>query len=196
MSYPPEPWRLCGRLSVSLWWVPARQLPVVPDGTVPVRVGGSGLIGTAFVEYGPGSVLEYNELLVAVLVRRGARLRACVSQIWVDSGSSRQGGRELWSIPKETATFEISTGVLRAQGIATAATTEGVTVPGTWPFRYKIAQQAPGGLQESRVRLRSRLTVRRATWQVDRPGPLDWLDGHRPFLSLGVDDFDMRFGSC
>lgn len=197
MTYPPEPWRLCGQLSVSLWRLPKQQLPAVAEGMSPVLVGGAGFLGTAWVVYQPGSVLEYNELLVAVLVRRGARLRVCITQIWVDSEASRQGGRALWGIPKEMATFEISATAplrARAQGIATASTSDRIILPGTWPLRYTIAQPMAGGITESRVRVRTRLAVRTASWQIDRSGPLGWLHDHRPFFSVAMHDFDMRFG--
>lgn len=197
MSYPPEPWRLRGQMSVSLWRLPKRELPPTPQGTSPVVLGGSGLIGTAWVVYGPGSVLEYNELLVAVLARRGGRPRVCISQIWVDSEASRQGGRELWAIPKETATFEMSAEPFRARahGIASTTMTDRAALPLTWPLRYKIAQQAPEGLRESQVRATSRLALRSGSWQVEPSGPLGWLRGHRPLLSVDLRDFDMSFGA-
>lgn len=197
MTYPPEPWWLRGRLWVSLWRLPKQLLPAVPEGTSPALTGGSGILGTAWVVYDPGSVLEYNELLVAVLVRRGARLRACITQIWVDSEASQQGGRALWSIPKDMATFEVPTTAplrMRAHGIASATMADRATLPGSWPLRYTIAQPEAGGVRESRVRVRSRMAVCTASWQFDATGPLGWLDGRRPFLSAAMCDFEMRFG--
>ncbi|MDR7300033.1 acetoacetate decarboxylase family protein [Haloactinomyces albus] len=197
MTYPPEPWRLCGQLSLSLWRLPKQQLPAVAEGLSPVLVGGAGILGTAWVVYQSGSVLEYNELLVAVLVRRGARLRACITQIWVDSEASRQGGRALWGIPKDMATFEVPATVplrARAPGIASVSTSDRGTLPGTWPLRYTVAQPVAGGVGESRVRVRTRLTMCTASWQVDPSGPLGRLHGHRPFASVAMRDFGMWFG--
>ncbi|GAB3296885.1 acetoacetate decarboxylase family protein [Parasphingorhabdus pacifica] len=196
MSYPPEPWRLRGRMSVSLWHLPERELPATPEETVPVVVGGRGLIGAAWVSYGPGSVLEYNELLVAVLARRGGHPRVCISQIWVDSEASRLGGRELWSIPKERATFEMDGWPYRARalGIASAHHADRMALPLSWPLRWKLAQQGPEGLRESRVRATSRIVLRSGAWHVDPSGPLGWLRGRKPMLSADLDDFDMRFG--
>ncbi|RCW44633.1 acetoacetate decarboxylase [Halopolyspora algeriensis] len=197
MTYPPEPWSLCGRLSVSLWRLPKRELPAVGQGLTPVLAGGAGIVGTAWVVYGPGSVLEYNELLVAVLVRRKARLRACITRIWVDSEASRQGGRALWGIPKESAGFDISTTTpwqARARGIASATLHERATLPGTWPLRYHIAQPVAAGIRESKVRVRTRIALSTASWTPERHGPLGWLHGHRPFASVTMHDFEMRFG--
>lgn len=197
MAYPPEPWRLRGRMSVSLWRLPAGELPETPEGTEPVVLGGSGLIGTAWVEYGPGSVLEYNELLVAVLARRGWRPRVCISQIWVDSEASRLGGRELWAIPKESATFDMDAWPARARavGIASANLADRMALPLTWPMRCKIVQQDDDGLNESQVRATSRIVLRSAGWHVEPSGPLGWLHGRRPLLSADLRDFDMGFGA-
>ena len=77
MSYPAEPWDLRGQMHVSVWSIPAARVPRLPDGLAatvrPVSVGGRCLVGTAWVEYEPGGVLEYRELLCVVLVRRGHR---------------------------------------------------------------------------------------------------------------------------
>ncbi|WP_026152464.1 acetoacetate decarboxylase family protein [Actinopolyspora halophila] len=198
MSYPPSPWRLCGELSVSLWRLPRRLLPAVPEGLSPVLLGEAGVVGTAWVLYRSGSVLEYNELLVAVLVRRGARLRACLTQIWVDSAASLWGGRALWGIPKERAEFGVeSVEPLRieAHGIASASMTDRVTLPKKWPLGYRIAQSLAGDIVESRVRVRGRMAVRTASWHPEPDGPLGWLHGRRPFVSLALHDFEMRFGA-
>ena len=51
--------------------------------------------------------MSYRELLVAVAGRVGARgAPAHLLAIWVDSPASRDGGRELWGIPKGLATFD------------------------------------------------------------------------------------------
>lgn len=105
--YPEEPWHLAGRMYLSLWLVPARELPRVADGTRPVTVAGRGAVGAAWVVYENDSVLHYNELLRAVLVRDGGRPRVCITDIWVDSPASMTGGRELWGIPKDLAEFAI-----------------------------------------------------------------------------------------
>lgn len=198
MTYPPQPWWLCGELSVSLWRLPKRLLPAVPEGLSPVLLGETGIVGTAWVLYRSGSVLEYNELLAAVLVWRGARFRACITHIWVDSEASRQGGRALWGIPKERASFGVeSVEPLRieAHGIASASLADRVRLPKKWPLGYRIAQSVAGDIVESRVRVRGRAAVRTASWHLDPRGPLGWLRGRSPFLSLAMHDFGMRFGA-
>ncbi len=60
----------------------------------------------AFVEYAPRGVLPYRELLVALLVLGRRGVWYTIPRIWVDSAQSRIGGRELWAIPKELASFD------------------------------------------------------------------------------------------
>ena len=72
----------------------------------PRRIGPrpDGTYVAAFVSYEPGSPLTYSELLIArVLDRRQVE----ITDIWVDSVVSRDGGRALWAIPKELYDFTL-----------------------------------------------------------------------------------------
>jgi hypothetical protein len=143
-------------MHVWIWSLPAAQLPRLPDGLAaavrPVTIGGRGLVGTAWVEYEPGGVLQYREVLSAVLVRQGARPMVSIIDIWVDSPASRDGGRELWGIPKVLAELEIEPSVIDGIGglTARAATATGTIAetsisprlrcPGRWPTRLSVIQ--------------------------------------------------------
>lgn len=62
--------------------------------------------GVYCAHYGAGSTLEYLELIVIPgLVRRGHRLGAWISHIYVDDAQSVAGGRSIWALPKELAEF-------------------------------------------------------------------------------------------
>ncbi|MEV6015686.1 acetoacetate decarboxylase family protein [Streptomyces sp. NPDC051997] len=202
-SYPEEPWRLAGQMYLSLWLVPVRELPRVADGTRPVTVAGRGAVGAAWVLYENDSVLHYNELLRAVLVRDGHRPRVCITDIWVDSAASMAGGRELWGIPKELADFDIDrTAGLRAGAatekdvLATAAFEPGRRMPGRWPLTYRVAQTLDGALKTSSVRSRSTVRTARAHWIAQESSPLGELSRRRPLLSLALNDFAIRFGDA
>jgi hypothetical protein len=107
-AYPPEPWYLGGSMLVSVFAVPAETLPpefALPQGRRALRIGSCVIVGVAAVQYLPGGVLEYDELLVAVPSLGRGGLRVTIPQIWVDSPASRLGGRELWGIPKQLARF-------------------------------------------------------------------------------------------
>ncbi|MFF3611563.1 acetoacetate decarboxylase family protein [Streptomyces sp. NPDC002580] len=199
--YPEEPWHLAGQMYLSLWLVPARELPRVADGTRPVTVAGRGVAGAAWVVYENDSVLHYSELLRAVLVRDGHRPRVCITDIWVDSAASMTGGRELWGIPKEMADFDID----RTDGVRAGAATEkdvlttaafapGRRIPGRWPLSYRVAQTLDGALKTSRVRSRSTVRTARASWTAHESGPLRELSRRPPLLSLALEDFTLRFG--
>ncbi|GBG82243.1 hypothetical protein CBR_g34526 [Chara braunii] len=206
-NYPPEPWRMRGNMSLSLWRVPKQSLPEVPPGTKPVLLGGKGLVGTAWVVYGPGSAVRvYNELFAGVLVTRGIWPRVNIPQIWVDSVPSNEGARALWGVPKEMGTFKISENArengrgnareTRAslQGIVSATMSDRLSLPGKWPVRLKFVHSLRGMLKDCPMVVRSKLTVRNAEYDVDKSGPLTWLRGNRPFFTLGLPDFDMLIG--
>lgn len=217
-TYPPQPWHLFGQMYLSVWVVPARRLDGgIPPGAKPVGFGRFALLGAAWVRYQAGSVLEYDELLAAVLVRRGWRLRVTVTDIWVDSVPSRNGGRALWAIPKDLAEFEF-TGPDELAGrpdelagrpdeLGASATVDGQPtaratfrrrrrLPGTLATRYTLSQPCGPKPLDSPVRSRSGLDLASATWDFDASGRLGRLHGiGRPLLSLHLRDFRIRFGS-
>ena len=202
MTYPPEPWNLQGQMYVSFWRVPPNRLPgELPPGTQPLLLGGRGVVGTAWVIYEAGGDLAYNEVMATVLVRRGSRPAVCITHIWVDSEPSLEGGRALWGIPKKRATFDLATSPglaadARTAGGSIAATfRSGTHLPGVWPLRFTVTQLLHGRRKDTPVRCRSQLERATAHWEIDASGPLAWLRGHRPFLSLQLRDFQLRFGN-
>lgn len=209
VSYPPEPWHLSGDMHVSLWAVPRAHLPPLPSELAavarPVTAGGRGFVGTAWVDYGPGGVLQYRELLSAVLVRRGRRPLVTIVDIWVDSLASRDGGRELWGIPKELADLDLQAsdadlqaGDARATAggttIARARTAMGARLPGRWPARFSVVQVLDGRVKTTAVRARTAVRVAKAAWRIPPDSPLAYLSGRRPLLTVALRDFRLTFG--
>lgn len=194
MAYPPEPWRLRGQLHLTLWLLPAGKVPPVPAARL-ITVAGRAVAGTAWVDYQPGSVLEYRELLAAVAVRRGLRPAVTITHIWVDSESSRDGGRELWGIPKDLATLTMAAdGSATAPEISHSVIEVSVRSLGRWPFRFSLVQDLGDGPKVSPVRGNARLHRARIGWAGLSGGPLGWLAGARPLVSLSFRDFRMVFG--
>ncbi|WP_433203301.1 acetoacetate decarboxylase family protein [Dactylosporangium sp. CS-047395] len=193
MGYPPEPWSLRGRMVVSVWMLPLALVPAVPaelhSAVRVVRLGSRALIGTAWVDYRPGGDLSYRELLAAVLMRAGLRPRVTITHIWVDSPASRDGGRELWGIPKELASLELTA----APGIARADVASARPLVRV-PIGFRCTQELHGAAKTTAVRATARCGPARVRWDIDGDGPLAFLRGRRPFLSLVADDFRMRFG--
>jgi acetoacetate decarboxylase len=192
--YPPSPWRLRGQLFLSLFAINPRRLPPLPPGVLPVTVAGRAYVAAAWVDYEPGGDLSYRELLVAVLTRTGARPRASITHIWVDSEDSRDGGRKLWAIPKDLADLTVAPPVASAKGIAAATILVKTGTRGRWPTRLSLAQNRDGRLQITPATGDARLGPVRIAWSMTPDGPLAWLAGHRPILSLALADFRLRFG--
>ncbi|GAA4796103.1 acetoacetate decarboxylase family protein [Actinomycetospora chlora] len=206
MTYPPEPWTLVGRMDLSTFLVSTEELPTAtwPDGWRPLSPGGRTPVGAAWVDYAPGGVLSYHELLVAVAGRVGLRPRPHIVAIWVDSPASRDGGRELWGIPKGLASF---TGVdegrpsMTVEGsesadrpAASAVLRPGARLPGRPRVGFTLAQDLHGRLWESPVTSRNGLGLLHADWTFDPDGPLRFLAGRRPVVSATLHDFAMLFG--
>lgn len=198
--YPPEPWHLRGRAYVSLWLVPQRVLPALPTGVLPLSLFGRAVVVAGFVDYLPSGLLSYHEFLVAPLVRRGARPGVSITDIWVDSAASKTGGRELWGIPKEMAEFTMTHepsfhGTVRVAGgqVARARVTRrraGLRLP--FPVRGTVAQTLDAALAVTPLLATARVHLATAEWSVG--GPLAWLRRYRPFLTVAVTDFGLRFG--
>jgi hypothetical protein len=209
VSYPAEPWHLRGQMHLSIWSLPKARLPRLPDDLAaavrPVSIGGRGLVGTAWVEYQPGGVLQYRELLSAVLVRHRARPLVSIVSIWVDSPASRNGGRELWGIPKELAELQFDASRAERGGLAAQARAEtgdiaqfsvspGWRCPGRWPVRLSVVQLLQGRAKVTPVRGSASLQRASATWQVAQDGPLAELSGCQPFVTVTLRDFQILFG--
>ncbi len=197
MPYPAAPWQMHGQLWLSLFRVRGGEHVDRP----------AGLYGAALVSYEDPSQLTYSELLVAHPVRG----RASITDIWVDSVDSRDGGRELWAIPKDLCDFERHVSGRRLQRTSWAASLEGRPIAtarftdisratfrtpfkaGTWqrfPDDHPRAAEWVGASFSGS----GRALPCRGSWDFDEQGPLAWLAGKRPVLSVRMADFAMSFG--
>ena len=149
--------------------------------------------------YEPGGVLSYRELLVAVLAHRGKRPLATITDIWVDSAPSLHGGRELWGIPKQRASFRIdgaTCGAVNADSelIASAAVRPIGGLPGRWRGGYTVAQQRAGELVLIPVRATSGVRLIRISWEFAPGGPRGGLTSARAGFSPARRYFTLRGG--
>jgi hypothetical protein len=197
-TYPPEPWHLAGRGLVTTWRVPAGALPPLPPGARPLPLGpGHAAAVTMLVDYRPGGDLAYRELLAGVVVRVGRRPALTVTDIWVDSEASRDGGRALWAVPKQLAAFAPGrqTSVVAADGLLATVAEDAVARAGL-PVRVRsrIAQARDGRALVSPVGASGHLRPARLTWHVPAGSPLAWLTTGRPLASVAADPFAMTFG--
>lgn len=209
VSYPPEPWYLGGDAVVSAFAVPrdalpARSLDVIPHSARLVTIGGKAVVVAAFLHYTEGGVLQYEELLTAYAVISRHGVGVTIPQIWVTSANSRTGGRELWGIPKCLGEFsrEVSGRVIHTSmaldgtDVATVDARLGRRLlPGTRQIPLPTAQILDGATTFSTNRLLARVRVARTEWTFDPGGPLGYLAGRTPLLSLGATDAAVLFGT-
>ena len=194
MGYPAPPWQMQGQLWLSLFRV--RGVEGRPDG----------VYGAAFVSYEPGSELTYSEVLVA---HPGPDRAVSITDIWVDSPKSVEGGRELWAIPKGLCEFTSEThrrGLLSraewsasitGQPIARATFSDVSRFAPRLPFRGETLQPPlEGGSEPKTATLHgsARTLPCRGRWEFDADGPLGWLAGRRALASFRMSDFQMSFG--
>ncbi|GAB2755929.1 acetoacetate decarboxylase family protein [Streptomyces bullii] len=204
-SVPPEPWNLTGDMFVSLWRVPAGDLPHwrLPPGARPWIVRRRCTLVTFWVDYQPGGVLAYREFLIAMAVRYRRRLAASTVAAWVDDEQALAGGRALWGIPKHPGRFTLHAdrGGMRAE--LTPSGAPGVRVeyhdllrlPWRLPARAHLIQQRPDGTTcRVPLRIHGRPCLGRARTAAEPSSPLSFLTHHSPLLSLGVRDFRSTVG--
>ena len=200
MPFPSPPWQLAAQLWLSVFVLRESGRDDRP----------SGVYGAAFVDYREGGVLTYHELLVARLVGDGLVPRVRITDIWVDSVESRDGGRSLWAIPKELADLPLRAGdwgpVVRTSfgGVAEGRHLASATFTTTpraavlrLPFATATSQPAldgGGGTVVSPFSGSARAVPSRAVWRFDEEGPLAFLRGRRPLASFHLRDVALRFG--
>lgn len=196
VTYPAEPWDLHGHSYVGLWLVPHRSAPPPHHpGTKQIRLFGRTIVLAMFVRYDEPSPLTYDEVMATQLVRDGLLPRVSITHIWVDSPASRDGGRDLWAIPKDLAEFRRTNDQwYRGTGIAELSLRRSRTLPFRLPAAFKLVQNRDGQKVTSPVRGAAKVGLARGTWAFDADGPLAFLSGRRPLLTLTVRPFRMIFG--
>ena len=193
MTYPPAPWNMHGQLWLSLFRVREGDHPDRP----------AGVYGAALVSYERPSPLTYSELLVA----RPVEKKVTITDIWVDSADSRDGGRELWAIPKGPVRLPprhhreagpahvVDRRASTGRPIARARFTDVSNATLRTPFKGATRQERESG-EEVLATLAGSAKVLpcRGSWEFNEAGPLAWLAGKRSLASFRMADFQMSFG--
>jgi len=167
----------------------------------------AGVYGVALVDYQDPSPLTYRELLVGRVVKEPVP-GVTITDIWVDSPASVRGGREIWAIPKELASFD-STGTRRGPVTTTAWQTRDEAGPIASARFHDVSRFAPRtpfsgttwqpGIAEtgfedrsSPLRGSARALACRGSWEFAVDGPLGWLHGRGTLASFRMVDFSME----
>ncbi|MGI0486633.1 acetoacetate decarboxylase family protein [Pantanalinema rosaneae CENA516] len=187
MHYPSAPWHLQGYAMQTLHWLDIdRVRSTIPADLKIVSLLPGKTLGSMYLaNYGQGSCLEYNELIVVSgLVYQGWQWGAWISHIYVDNPASVAGGREIWGLPKQLAQFTWQGGdrptVEVKQGERLLCSLQGQ--PRSVRIRVPIAAPIISQIQTQFCTFRGQGTL---NWQ--------WMDSHltvpkdSPFSSLGCD---------
>lgn len=195
-TYPPSPWDLTGHAYAGMWLLPKRLAPPPHSAsTKPVTLFGRTIVSAAFFVYEEPSPLTYDEIMSTVLVRDGWRLRVSITHIWVNSAASRDGGRELWAIPKDLADFDVAPHAsYAAQGIGSLSLRRVRRLPFRLPAVFSSAQDRGGNLLVTPVSGKVRAGLASARWSFAADGPIGFLAGRKPLLTLAIRPFRLIFG--
>lgn len=203
-AYPPAPWRLRGTLYGSVWSVPEAEAPELPHGLEPLAFGSRRLLLTGWAIYDGSGMLSYREALLGILIRRPCFPAIAITRIWVDHPASVEGGRALWSIPKEMGAFggtpEAGAAVADAAGrpVASLHFTPRATMAWRHAARFRTVQPpldtAGAGQVVARMRASGRPALGRAEWSFAPEGPLAFLHGRKPLFSVQLTDARLDFG--
>lgn len=209
-DFPPPPWQLEGTALLSLFTLPNRELsslatPPVP-GFPPVQIRGRVVVAVVAARYDAGSVLRYDELLLA-LPHRARRPTVSIPRIWVDNSSSMVGARQLWGIPKDLGHFAGDpdrwrtgqpaglTVTLAGGAIASVTATRGRRLwPGPVTLSFLTEQRHEDASVTAHHLLAGTPHRVRASWTFGQDGPLAVLVHRKPFLSMAFDDLRLSFG--
>lgn len=185
-AYPPPPWRLVGPAVVASRLIEIdRVRPFVPEDLdiVEVRPGRT-TAAVVVADYQHESSFPYSELSVMpALVRYRSVRGAWISNIWVDSVPSLQGGREMWGMYKHLATFQWEVGATNSVSItaedALLATLTWPAPKRLWPVPGRI--HGIGSVNGDRRRFTGRGLSRLGRTSIDLHVPAS-----SPFAALGL----------
>lgn len=206
MTYPPAPWKLQGFAIQCLNLVDSKlakdfipsQLEIVSF------LPGKTLGGIYISSYKPGSLLEYNELIVVPgYVRYQGKTGFWISHIYVDNEDSVAGGREIWGLPKEMAKFSWDKNSVRIyQGKNSQANNElchleyhqGLFNLSTW-WKPEISGSCFSGLGSDLLfftsQFKSKIALLKSNLEIPASSPFAALNLGKHILALNLQDLEL-----
>lgn len=204
MAYPPPPWSLAGHGAQTIHLFQAESVaPLIPPELSIVKVLPGRTLGVfGFAHYGPGSMVEYNELIVApALVRAEGKIGFWVSHIYVDHPDSLAGGREIWGVPKELANFSWHEGSRReVSARINSRLLCRMSIQRAWPlWRQSLSFPTFSVLDGELLRFIGAVDAK-VSWssgsvEVPADSPFGNLRFGRPWLSLWHDQMNLVCGA-
>ncbi len=154
--------------------------------------------GLYLARYGAGSTLEYSELIVVGgVVRQGTSVGAWITHIYVDSEASVAGGREIWGLPKQLATFDwhptAQTVTVRQQNIRLCQFDTDWQLP-LWQqtLPIPVLSQHQGALLQFMGQAKAAFKLAQARLTVPPASPLAWFDWGQPYLTFFCDSLVLQ----
>lgn len=200
MTYPPAPWTLQGKAWASLQLVEIERVrPFIPKELNINSVWLNQTLSCVYIaQYGAGSALEYNELIVApAFVRYGWNWGMWISHIYVDHPDSVAGGREIWGLPKELAEFrwaENSVAVYQSnQRLCNFSFTQ-ATFPFHFPLKGTVLSTLGSNLLSFKGEIESRLGLSETQLDIPLSSPLNRLQLGQSWLSASCESMRLVAG--
>ncbi|OUL33959.1 acetoacetate decarboxylase family protein [Nostoc sp. 106C] len=202
MSYPQAPWKLQGYAIQTLHLVSIdRVRPLVPLELDIISVWPGKTTASVYLSYyGPGSELEYSELIVVpAVVGSQGKFGGWVSHIYVDHVDSMAGGREIWGLPKELADFDWEQGqrVTVRQGNRKLCTLNYGQQGIAW--RQKLGASSFSAMGADLLifpaQFESRLGLISSQLEVPAESPFSRIDFGQPFLTTRYEDLNLQVGA-
>ena len=154
-AYPPAPWICSGGMWCGIFRSDAA--PALPDDLQPLL--GRSWLTIVLVRYLRGP-LHYDELILGAPARSGIHAGLYVHHIWVNSVPSLWGGRRIWGLPKQLATFHWQAETVRICDDEGQIAALRVNTGTAWLPRVPILGPAFGDLDGRRVFALARGTAR------------------------------------
>ena len=194
MTYPTPPWTLKGYAFQNFHWVKIEQVSaVIPKELEIVAIlPGKTLASVYFSAYTSGSVLEYNELIIApAFVRYKNKTGSWISHIYVDHPDSVAGGREIWGLPKEMADFTwTETGVTVSQNNRNLCNFYHKKGLFSTFWKQKLSGNVLSGLESDLLffssHFQSKLALVKGQVEIPNQSPFANFELGQPFLSLSL----------
>jgi hypothetical protein len=201
MGYPQAPWTLKGYAFLSLHLIDiAKASPFIPvELAIIPSLPGKTLGGVYLSQYTNGSDLTYNELIVvAGLVNWQGTIGSWVSHIYVDNSDSVAGGREIWGLPKEMATFRWESGesgsVTVRQGdqlLCTLRSTGRLSLL-RQRFSFPSFSRQNGSFLQFISTAQANFGLVKASLDIPQSSPFGGLIDSSPLMSVSADSLDLK----
>ncbi|WP_199296118.1 acetoacetate decarboxylase family protein [Trichocoleus sp. FACHB-591] len=200
VPYPSAPWTLRGHALQTLHLVDSASVrSLLPSGLEVLEPWPGKAVASVYLSaYQAGSVLEYNELIVATLIRQAGNIGGWVTHIYVDHPDSVAGGREIWGLPKELAEFTWEAGetkqVTVRQGDRLLCSLRYEPPFSLWrqPFSATSFSLLDSALLSFAAHLDTRLGVVKGHLEVPANSPLAQIYFGQPWLTVSHAEMELR----